>query len=230
MIPRCHDPEIFDTETLPADIVARFYGFLRWVNRWTGARRALRLRFEELSRGWARGASIRVLDVGAGGCDLSGDLGRWAAGRGFRLEIVALDIDLAALRYARSQEPGIRFCAGDIERLPFKDGSFDYVTASQFFHHLTDDQAIAALRAFDRIARRGIVIMDLVRRIRAWIAIKLITIPSHPIVRHDGALSVLKAFTPGEMAEIARRAGLPWLTVKTHLGHRQTLAGERPRG
>ena len=68
---------------------------------------------------------------------------------------------------------------------------------------------------------------DLVRSLRAFIWTWLFTWPFHPILHHDGPLSVRRALKPAEMKRLAAAAGLPWLTVKRHFGHRMTLAGEK---
>jgi hypothetical protein len=101
------------------------------------------------------------------------------------------------------------------------------VTCGLFFHHLTDDQIVAALRSFDRLAARGIVVNDLVRSRRAFVWTWLFTWPFHPILHHDGPLSVRRALKPAEMRHLAAAAGLPWLTVRRHFGHRMTLAGQK---
>ena len=42
--------------------------------------------------------------------------------------------------------------------------------------------------------------------------------------------SVRKGFRIEEIEALARRAGLDWLRVTSHFGHRFTLAGERRMG
>ena len=104
-------------------------------------------------------AGDRVLDLGAG-------LGRHAfdaARRGAR--VVALDLsatDLAAVRstataMAEAGETlppaGVAGVRADARRLPFADGSFDRVVASEVFEHVDDDALAAAEVA--RVLRPG---------------------------------------------------------------------------
>lgn len=226
---RCRSllPEILDVEQPPEEELAECYRFLKGVNRWLGGSRALVARFREFARGWRPGERITVLDVGAGVADVPAALVAWATEAGFDLRVTACDIDPAALRLARSEQPGFLYSCCDVNRSSFREGQFDYVTCSTFFHHLTDVQAVQALRSFDRLARRGVVVNDILRRVRAWIWITLFTLPTNRILRHDGPLSVRKAFTVREAEEIARRAGLEYLTVRVHFGHRFTMAGEK---
>ena len=119
---------------------------------------------------------------------------------------------------------------GDARRLPFRDRSVDVVVSTHLFHHLTDEDAVLALREFSRVARRRVVVNDLLRRRRAVLWIRLLTLFANRFARADGPLSVRRGFTLAEADSLARRAGLAWLRAREHFGHRFTLAGERPPG
>jgi len=154
----------------------------------------------------------------------------WGRSRGFDLHVTATDILTSALDYARRVEPHdrrLRLVAADVTRPPFKEQSFDYVTCALFFHHLTEAQIVAALTSFDHLAVRGIVVNDLVRSRRAYLWTWLFTRPFHPILHHDGPLSIRRALKPAELQALADAAGLRWLSVQRHFGHRMTLAGQK---
>jgi SAM-dependent methyltransferase len=101
----------------------------------------------------------RVLDLGCGG----GRHAFEAARRGAR--VVAADVDLAELKDVRQLlegmaadgevvAPGAGWAVGgDALRLPFPDGAFDAVIASEVMEHLDDDRAAAAELA--RVLRPG---------------------------------------------------------------------------
>ena len=75
----------------------------------------------------------------------------------------------------------------------------------------TDAQIVSSLKAFDRLATRGIVVNDLVRSRRAYIWTWLFTWPFHPILHHDGPLSIRRALRPAEMQHLARsHPGATW--------------------
>jgi SAM-dependent methyltransferase len=93
----------------------------------------------------------RVLDLGCGG----GRHAFEAARRGAR--VVAADLDLAELKEVRNvfgalPEEGW-VTAGDATRLPFPDGAFDRVIASEVMEHIPDDRAAA--RELARVLRPG---------------------------------------------------------------------------
>ena len=211
---RATEPELLDVETPPREEMARVAGYLAFVNRWLGGTGAVAAHFRGVE------GPATVLDVGSGAGDIPIDLAR----RFPNLRPVAFDLSETMLSFAA----GIPRVQGDVRRLPFADRSVDYVISTHFFHHLTDDQAVEALREFDRIARRGIVVNDLLRRRRAIFWIRLFTLFANRYVKADGPQSVRRGFTVGEAEALARRAGLDWLRVRVHFGHRFTLAGHRP--
>jgi len=211
---RSLEPERLDLETPPLEERARITGYLAFVNRWFGGTKAIAHHLREVK------GIATVLDVASGAGDILRDL----SGRFPRLKFIAFDLSEWMLSFAG----GIPRIRGDVRRFPFRDRSVDYVICTHFFHHLSDDQIVAALGEFDRIARRGIIVNDLHRTRRALFWIKLFTLWANPYVKVDGPLSVRKAFKLPEIEALARRAGLDWLRVELHFGHRFTLAGVRP--
>jgi SAM-dependent methyltransferase len=75
-----------------------------------------------------------ILDLGAGGCWCSDLLAR------LNRRSVAVDISLDMLRTGRSRPNGafIRAVAGDMEQLPFRDGSFARAVCLSAIHHVPD--------------------------------------------------------------------------------------------
>jgi ubiquinone/menaquinone biosynthesis C-methylase UbiE len=208
---RSDAPELLDLEVPPESERGRILGYLSFVNRRLGGRAAVEAHL--------KGEVGSVLDVAGG----DGDLVRELAERNPGLRPVVLDLSEWVLPFARV--PKIR---GDVRWLPLRDRSVDWVIATHFFHHLTDEQCVGALREFDRVARKGIVVNDLLRTRRALFWITLFTLFANRYVKFDGPQSVRRGFRPEEAQALADRAGLPWLQVRTHFGHRFTLAGRRP--
>ncbi len=210
---RSLEPELLDFEVPPVEERARIVGYLSFVNRWLGGTAAAA---QHLSR--IQGPAI-VLDVAAGAADMSRDLAR----RFPNLTFVAFDLSDWMLSFAAGL-PRIR---GDVRRFPFRDRSVDYIMTTHFFHHLTDEQIVGVLREFGRVAKRGILVNDLLRTRRALFWIKLFTLWANRYVKFDGPQSVRKAFTIPEIEALAQRAGLGWLKAREHFGHRFTLAGTK---
>jgi hypothetical protein len=211
---RSTEPELLDLETPPPEERERIAGYLAFVNRWLGGTAAIDEHLRHVQ------GPATVLDVAAGAADIPRELQR----RHPHLTCIAFDL-AAWVQPLASGLPRIR---GDVRWFPFRDRSVDYIITTHFFHHLTDDQIVGVLREFDRVARRGLIVNDLLRNRRALFWIKLFTLGANRYVKYDGPLSVKKGFTVAEIEGLARRAGLDWLRVRRHFGHRLTLAGERP--
>ena len=94
--------------------------------------------------------------------------------------------------------------------LPFADGAFDIAHASMVVHHLDPDDAVAFLRELRRVARHGLVVNDLVRGRLNWLGAWLLihATATSRFTRHDGPLSVRRAYTRAELLDLVAAAGL----------------------
>jgi SAM-dependent methyltransferase len=150
-----------------------------------------------------------VLDVGIG----SGDFARRLARRRPGVAIVGLDLRAEVLEVARrnlADTNGVALLVGDARAIPLPDGSVDVTHASLLVHHLDPDHVVEALREMRRVARRGIVVNDL-RRGRLAFAVTAATVRTlarGAYTRHDGPLSARRAYTLGELDQLAARADL----------------------
>lgn len=211
----------------PRDKWERALVFLRRINRFLGGTRAVLWHFRRWSRGWRPGERIEILDAGCGAGDIPLALARWGRRAGFDLRVFGLDpCPECARAAARDTGAEVSVFRGDALRTPLR--SVDYVTASLLFHHLDDERCVRALREFDAVARRGIVVNDLLRRRRAWLWAAALGALHGGLVATDAPLSVLRGFSKSEARALAARAALPWLRVHEFFGHRFTLSGERP--
>ena len=114
--------------------------------------------------------------------------------------------------------------------LPFRARTFDVVLCSTMLHHLDWQQGIALLQSMVAVARYGVVVTDLVRSRPYYYAARLILalMACHAVTRHDGPLSVLRAYSVREVREVARLAGLTPVRVSMALGYRFVLIYRPP--
>lgn len=209
-------------------LLDRSLQFLQWINRLMYARQVVG-HLRRFSRGWTKSRPVRILDIATGSADIPRRIIAWGKHRGFEVQVVGIDLHPRTAELARRQGPceKLVILRADARALPFAPGSFDYAICSLFLHHLDDDQVVHVLREMDRVATRGIIVADLLRNYRAWLWIRLLTLPLNPMVRHDGPASVAQGFTPGEVQSFCRQAGVEYVHYYRHFGHRFVLAGER---
>jgi len=206
---------------------------IRGVNRHLGGTSAVLGHLRKWSSRWPEGRPITILDIATGSADIPEAICDWAASTGKDVRIIALDIHTKTLSIAREWTVGrralpITFLRADALALPLADASVDYAVNSMFLHHLDDGAALACVGEMLRVARRGVIVNDLLRSIPAKIFIHLLTIPAGPIDKHDARVSVAKAWTRREVVGWSRDHDAPWLRYHRHLFSRFTLAGERP--
>jgi ubiquinone/menaquinone biosynthesis C-methylase UbiE len=227
---RSYELEDIDRGAYTAEEYEGCIGELQLVNEWLGDSWTLkRTLLKDVEH--QRLTSFSVLDVGAGSGELLRVSASWArqTGRAFRgvgLELnerSAQAIDEESRRYHEIQS-----VRGDAMLLPFADGEFDYAMCSLFTHHFVELQVINILREMGRVARRRIFVIDLHRHPVAYYlyitAGKLIL--HNRLLRHDGALSILRSFKRRELHELGQRAGLREVDVSRHFPYRLVLSAK----
>ena len=229
---RVDEPELLDTAPASPAELRRALAFLAFTNQWCGGTRVVIRHLESWSARWPPGRVIRILDVGCGSADILVSIARWATKQGLRIAVSGIDLveSIADLGRSRVQGvPGVSIEHGDVFELPERAVPYDYVTASLFLHHVRHDRAADALRVFDRLALRGVIISDLHRTPAAYRAIRAASLAlGNAIVRHDAPLSVRRAFRIPELEALCREAGVRYLTAGIEPFFRVSLAGEKP--
>jgi SAM-dependent methyltransferase len=206
---RSTQAEWMETQAVtPADF-ARCLGDLATVNRLTLAYRPT-LRW--LARRLRRGEAFSLLDVGSGEGDMLRRIARLAARRGCPATLSGVDLDPSSALAARAKTPEtmrISYHTGDV--FGFVPGPApDFIVSSLFTHHLTDAQVVAFLAWMQAHARRGWFVNDLHRHAVAYHGFRALAAVSgwHRFVRHDGPLSIARAFRPAEWRALLEQAGV----------------------
>ncbi len=220
-------PERIDTGDYTPSEYKRFLKEIRFINQRLGDRSALESTLlAEVTRLDLR--EFSVLDVGAGTGELLGVIADFPRDSGRTATLVGLDLNDLSIREVAAEAKhyrDLRPVQGDALALPFADNAFDYAFCSLFTHHLTDGQIPIAVMEMSRVARRGILVIDLERSAKAWVLYQLFCMICRisPLVRQDGSLSIRKGFTCEEMNEIGRLAGFENLGVSKHTPYRVVL-------
>jgi ubiquinone/menaquinone biosynthesis C-methylase UbiE len=203
---------------------------LQFVNRWMGDAHSLKTAlFREIKDKSL--ASFSILDVGAGSGELLRVTAAWARQTGRRLHAVGLELNERSAESINEESDRfdeITAVRGDALKLPFADSQFDYVMCSLFTHHFVDEQVVQILREMSRVARRRIFVIDLHRHPIAYLLYTTLgkLVLYNRLLRHDGALSILRSFKADELRALAQRAGLNDVSVERHFPYRLVLSAE----
>ena len=225
---RSHRLEYIDTGNYTAAEYDDCIGELQLVNRWMGDAHSLKATlFREIEA--QRLAGFSILDAGAGSGELLRVAATWA--RQTRREFSGVGLELSERMAESILEESERFdeitsVRGDALQLPFDEAQFDYVICSLFTHHLLDEQVVQLLREMSRVAKRRIFVIDLHRHPVAYFLYTTLgkLFLHNRLVRHDGALSILRGFKSEELLELAQRAGLQDTRVERHFPYRLVLS------
>jgi SAM-dependent methyltransferase len=231
---RSEELERLDTGDYTPEEYERCLAELRRVNRWLGDASALRRSvLAAIERDGP--PEFALLDVGSGSGELLREVARWARHRRMKARLVGLELNARAAGAALAESaayPEVSAVRADALRMPFAEGAFDYVMCSLFTHHFRDEGVVALLSEMGRVARRRVFVIDLRRSRRSYFlyttAGRLVV--RSPMVRHDGALSILRGFAPGELRRLAERAGLSRPNVRRRLPFRLVLSAEKAQG
>lgn len=224
---RAKEKEIIDLRPLTPEENDSAFRLISMVNRRLGGTSVILHHLRRFLKKWEKGRKIRILDLGTGISDIPEAVVLWGKQQGHEIEVTALDLFHEPLKSGRKMS-GILPVQASCFAPPFADQTFDYVTASLFFHHLEDEEILKTLETVSKLAKKGIIINDLSRSPLSYIGFWLLTLfTGDPIFRHDGLLSIRRGFRKNDLEEWKQLTGLSFLNIYHHFAGRVALAGEK---
>ena len=224
-----HAEEILDQPQADPERLRHSLEHVAQVNRFLGGNRGiLRALRALLPKGG------RVLDVGTGSGALPRTIVEWARKSGRPIRVTAVDVHPQTLEIAREAcgaYPEIEVQQADALRLPFQRGAFDVAVMSLTLHHFEGADELQVLRELGRVGRT-VLVSELERCWPNYLGARLLAATwwrSNAITRHDGPLSVLRAYAPAELRQTAHNAGLTDAGVQRHFFFRLQLIAHGPR-
>ena len=177
---------------------------------------------------------LRIVDLGTGSGQLAHHLVHdWARENNVQVQVYPVDLSPRNLSVARetvTSDPAIHLIQANGLAPPFAADCIDYYISSLFMHHFSPELLIELLRTVYQLARRGIIMSDIVRGYLPLAAFRLVqpVFARHFMTRHDGTVSIRRAYTPRELQQLARAAGLETACIHSYFPWRMTLVAEKP--
>lgn len=207
---RVFNEELLDLDRWSPAEVACALGAIRRINRFFGGNRMHKRLLGRISTK-AHLSELHILEVAAGRADVLQAGCKMLLRKGVAVRVSLLDRSAQHLpegSYWRSPLPTPTLIAGDALEIPLPDRSVDVVSCCLFLHHLDDDDARAFLNEALRVSRVAVIVNDLERRRAHYWLSRLATLmdPSW-ISRHDGPVSVRRAYTYRETKIMLEETG-----------------------
>lgn len=145
---------------------------------------------------------LRLVDIGCGYGDLLRVIRRWARRRSVAIDLVGVDLNPETIRIARAAtDPADAIDYQAVDVFEFAASTpVDLMVSSLVTHHFTDPEIVEFLKKMEAMARRGWAISDLQRNrfLYHFIGIASRAGRLHPMITHDGQLSVARSLTRAE--------------------------------
>jgi 2-polyprenyl-3-methyl-5-hydroxy-6-metoxy-1,4-benzoquinol methylase len=159
---------------------------------------------------------MKILDVGFGDGDMLRAIAHWAEKNAVDATLVGVDLNprsALAADDATAASLNIDYRTGDYATLAGE--GWDTIISSLVAHHMTHEQLVAFIRFMDAEAKAGWFINDLHRHGFAFLGFPLLAtiMRWHPIVRHDGQLSIARSYRPQEWPAILAEAGVKGASI-----------------
>jgi len=205
--------EIMDDLDCNGEVVDQTLRELDFINQWLGGNVVT---IDAVKFCWGEipvDQSISIADLGCGSGEMLRILARLAKKGNRQIAFTGFDANPNIVEYASNHSrefKNITFQATNIFSRDFQQQQFDFVLATLFTHHFTEDELVILLKGLQKQTTTAIIINDIHRHTLAYYSIKLLTqlFSKSSMVKFDAPLSVLRAFKKSELESILKKSGL----------------------
>ncbi len=215
---RSSDIEIMDDLNCNGEVVHQTLRELEFINRWLGGNVVTLQAVKRLVADHKK-ETIHIADLGCGGGDMLKLLADWGRKNKLILRLIGIDANPHIIAFAIENcksYPEITFETLDIFSPDFQSRKYDIVMGTLFYHHFSQNTLADFFLKLNHQVNIGIIINDIHRHWLAFHSIRLLTkfFSKSSMVRFDAPLSVLRAFTKQELADIFTRADIQSYQLK----------------
>ncbi len=226
---RSTETELMDDLTVHGEVVPKTLKELNIINKFLGGNYVTIRGISKLLLGnGPTEKPIRIADMGCGGGDILKSIANWARKRDLNAELIGIDANPNIIDYAKINSSGysnIEYRVENVFDSPGLNGDYDIILSTLFLHHFDYEQSTFLLRKWSRMARIGVVVNDLHRHPMAYHSISLLTnmFSRSYMVKNDGPVSVLRAFSKQELINILKEADISSYSIHWYWAFRWGL-------
>jgi SAM-dependent methyltransferase len=209
--------EIMDSPYIPDKLLHKNLGELDIMNRYIGGHA---ISLEGIKRLMTNTQKVyHIVDLGCGSGDVLRFIARWARVKQYHVKLTGVDLNPDAIKFLVDQSveyPEITGVTADYEDFLMTSKEIDIVHCGLFCHHLNDTKLLQLFGYLKTCSSQGVVINDLQRNPLAYYSVWFLTrlLNGSALAKHDGPVSVLRAFKRREIEKLIQSAGLKYFTIQ----------------
>ena len=214
---RSSQSELMDSTDIPEKLLHKNLGELDILNRYLGGHS---ISLEGIKRLMVdRKKVYHIVDLGCGSGDVLKYIARWARSNQFKVKLTGVDKNSDAIQYLLnvcSEFPEINGIVSDYKDYLETNQNIDIVHCSLFCQHLNNDELLELFRYLNSYTNDGFVINDLQRSSIAYYSVWVLTrlLNGTVLSKHDGPISVLRAFKREELEKLLHQADLKEFVIQ----------------
>ena len=206
---RSAEKEIMDDLSLEGETLRKTLNQIALINKRLGGNKATLDGLITLLGSGPENQPLCIADLGCGNGDMLRAIADHGRRNGHHFLLLGIDANEFTVNYARELSvdyPEISYRQLDVLSAEFQTVKYDIAIATFFLHHFTHSEIECLVEQMVHTATRGIVINDLHRSRMAYYGFRLISLfISNPMVRKDGAISVLRGFKKRELLDLSKK-------------------------
>jgi SAM-dependent methyltransferase len=213
---RSGQSEMMDAPDIPVKLLHKNLGELDILNRYLGGHS---ISIEGIKRLMVNRQKVyHIVDMGCGSGDVLKYIARWARSNQYQVKLTGVDRNADAIQYLVkncSEYPEITGVVSDYKDFLETGPKIDIVHCSLFCHHLNDHELLELFRYLKTYTSEGFVVNDLQRSSIAFYSVWVLTrlLNGSALSKHDGPISVLRAFTRKELEKLLHNAELEEISI-----------------
>ncbi len=206
---RSTEAEIMDDLSMEGEMLRKTLDQIVAINKGLGGNRATLNGLHALLKSKPPGSIVTIIDLGCGSGDMLRTVAEYGRKNKYVFKLTGIDANEFTVNYARklsADYPEISYIKMDVLGNEFAELEYDVVIATLFLHHFKNEEIEKMLNVWTTKVKNGIVINDLHRSRTAYYLFRLMSLfISNPMVRKDGAISVLRGFKKKELVTFHKK-------------------------